>query len=220
MLFFNFAASYSINKLNYMYETSNTENWSYYTTTGRDNLNRQILLVSNMSKTFAPIKTVLTLSPSFSQNSSKLIQQGNLIKNKSNNASLSLNIEVKTIKNASITYFAKGKVAWQNNNLTEKVYLKDWIQTLSVYYFPTKDIDLSAHSDYTISEIRKGDYNSNFFLDIMAKYQHKQVELSLSANNLLDKDYYSVTFLSTVNSTYQKLPLRGREFLFSTKFRF
>lgn len=220
MMFFNFTALYSINNLNYMYETDNSENWSYYTTIKKNNYGKQILLTSNISKTFIPIKTAITLSPLFSQNTSRLIQQGNLIKNKSNNASLSLNVEVKAIRNTNITYLAKGKIGWQDNNLKNKVYLKDWAQTLSIYYFPKKNIDLSCHSDYTISEIRKREYISYFFLDIMAKYKYKQIEFGLSATNLLNKDTYSITYLSTVNSDYQKFPLRGREFLFSTKFKF
>ena len=220
MLFFNFTALYSINKLNYMYETDNSEDWSYYTTIKKNNYGKQILLASNISKTFIPIKTALTLSPFFFQNTSRLIQQGNLIKNKSNSTSLSLNVEVKAIRNTNITYLAKGKIVWQDNNLKNKVYLKDWAQTLSIYYFPKKNIDLSFHSDYTISEIRKREYISYFFLDIMAKYKYKQIEFGFSATNLLNKDTYSITYLSTVNSVYQKFPLRGREFLFSTKFKF
>ncbi|MDR2969395.1 MAG: hypothetical protein LBV32_07315, partial [Tannerellaceae bacterium] len=61
---------------------------------------------------------------------------------------------------------------------------------------------------------------SFFFIDLTGKIRVGKTEINLTATNLLNRKNYSVTYLYTINTVSQHLPLRGRELLATLKFSF
>jgi hypothetical protein len=220
MFFFNLIIIYGINRYSYISKTFNTPNWSYYTTEAKNNTGTQLSLNANISKSFIPVGLALTVTPNLSQVKSTFIQQNILMKNKGYNGRLSLKLEYKNIKNTNIACKTTGGVSWNDNDLMTKMVLKNLQQNVTFYYFPQKNIDISAHFDYTLYEIEKNRYSSNYFLDLKCRYKYKRLEFEFSANNIFDNDIYSLTRLSSVNSIFQSLPMRGREFLLSANMKF
>jgi hypothetical protein len=220
MIFFNFQIMYSLDNLNYMPEMFHTEDISYYRTINIGNTTRQLIVNSSFSKTFIPLKLSITFSPSYTLMSSKILQNGNFIHNKGNSLGLSIKTEYKAINNVSLNYNIHSNGVWNDNNLSNKDVLKNFTQNLIVFYFPSKNIDLSLNTEHTLMETEKDKYSNYFFLDVKTKYRLKKIEFSASVSNLFDKDTYSVTYLSTASSLYQHIPLRGREFLFTISAKF
>ncbi len=220
MLFFNFYVLFRNSRYNYISKFYNTDEWSYATTDSQNSSSSMFMINSDISKNFIPIKLALTINPSFTQMRSQLIQQDFMIYNTSNVASLLAKAELKAINKTSIIYSTVGRAVWNDNNMTNTTLLKDFMQNLALYFFPNKNIDLSLASEYVLFEKKKDVYSSFFFLDITGRYKYKKLEFSVVGNNLLDNDIYSKMQLSTVNSFYQELPLRGREVIFFVKFAF
>ncbi|MDR0395422.1 MAG: carboxypeptidase-like regulatory domain-containing protein [Tannerella sp.] len=216
MLFFDFSAMYRAIQSNNISKINHTTDMSFYTTESmKNNTGKMTILNANISRTFIPAQLSLTCTPNFTQIISKMIQQDNLINNKSNNVSLSLKAELKKIKKIYINYIVEGKVNWQDNNLTDKRIRRNFGQLLTVFYFPKTNIDISVTSDYTLLESDKNQFSAYSYVDFKGRYKFKRTEFGLSVNNILNNRVYSRIYYSSVNSTFQQIPLRGREFLLS-----
>ena len=217
LLFFNFNMLYRLIDSDYINRSYNTTEASYRTTESYDNTGKQLFLNGDISKTISPLKLTLTLNPNYSHFKSKFIQQDILFSNTSHIASLPFKADLKTIPKITLVYHINGEAIWNDNNLSDRSVLKNLKQKVSFYYFPTKKIDLQATWDHSTYELQKNNYTSFLFIDLVGKFKYKKTEINVMARNLLDTQSYSITHLSTVNSTYQYLPLRGREFLLTFK---
>jgi hypothetical protein len=220
LFFFNLAIIYGINQSNYIPKTYNTQDLSYYTTEAGNNTENRLSLNANISKSFVPTGLALTVTPDFTQNKALFMQQNILMENTSNTARLSLKLEYKNLANTGIVYHAAGGMHWNDNSYSDRMILKNSQQRITVFYFPKKNIDISADFDYTLYEIEKNRYSSCYFFDLKCRYKYKIIEFEFAANNIFDNTAYSITYLSTVNSTFQSLPIRGREFLLSATLKF
>ncbi len=220
MLFFNLNILYRHSSFNFINKYHNTPQWAYHTTEQHRNEGSLFSVVSDISKTIIPWKLSLTFSPSYTHIKSRLIQQDMRIRNIANILSFSAKTEWKAIEKFTLIYNVLGRGTWNKNNIRETLLLKDFSQNLSLFFFPTKQIDLSITADHVLYEKKKNKYLSFFFLDLAASYKYKRMEFGITANNLLNNDIFSITSVSTVNSYFQQMPLRGREFMFSLKFNF
>lgn len=220
LFFFNMNIVYRLMKYNYINVFHNTSELSYYTTENQRDKGRLFTITSDISKTFSSCNLTISINPSYTRLKSNIIQQNIKVGNTNHIVSLSAKTEWKGIKNMSFTYKAAGKISWSENNLVNKTSLKSLTQNLGIYYFPTKKLDLALNSDYIIHENKKDNYSKFFFLDLKGTYRHKKMEFGGVLNNLLNKDLYSLTELSSVNTYSQQIPLRKREFLLFIKFKF
>lgn len=220
MFFFNMNILYRLSKYNYVNVFYNTNEWSYYSTQKQTDKGELFSIMSDISKTFAPYKLYVTIAPSYTRLKSNIIQQKIQVRNISNVVSISLNMELKVINKLSLNYKSKGRIIWNENNMTEKIPLKDLTQNISLFFFPNKKIDLSITSDYVIYERKKDKFSNFFFLDFKGTYKHKRMEYGFIANNLLNNNLFSLTELSSVNIYSQQIPLRKREFLIFANFKF
>ncbi len=118
------------------------------------------------------------------------------------------------------SYHATGEILWNENNISETNTLKSLTQKLVLYYFPNMKTAFSAVLNHSTQELQKNDFASFFFVDLTGKVRIKKAEINLTASNLLNRKNYSVTYLYTVNTTFQRLPLRGRELLATLTFSF
>lgn len=220
LLFFNFNFLYRFIDSDYINKSFHTAELSYRSTEKYDNKGGQLLLSGDLSKTFSPLKLLFTLNPAYSRLTSKFIQQDLLFSNTSHIATLSFKADMKTIPKTALIYHTTGDILWNENNISETNTLKSIKQKIVLYYFPNKKIDLSAALTHSIHELQKNEFTSFLFIDLTGKIKIKKAEINLIATNLLDRKNYSVTYLYTVNTARQRLPLRGREFLATLKFNF
>jgi hypothetical protein len=221
LLFFDIGFTYKLAQYNYISKAFHTANMSFYTTESYNNNSGNMFIINtNISKTFSPMQLTLTISPNFSQMESMMIQQNNLIKNKSNIATIALKAELKKIRNIYIRYQALGKISWQDNNLTNKQIMNDLEQRVTLFYFPSKNIDLSLTTEYTLLEMNENRYTAYTFSDLKGRLKLKKTEFELAINNIMDSKTYSLISFSSVNSTFQHIPLRRREFMLSMSLKF
>ena len=220
LLFFDSNLMFRILNFNYASKIFHTPEMSFYTIDPHNNIGQMLVFNTNISKSFIPSKLALTLSPNFTQLTSMMIQQDSLISNKSNVASITLKAELKKIKNFYVNYQISNHLSWQNNKLTNKLTRNDIEQKLIIFYFPKKNIDLSSTAEMNLLEMDDNEYFTFTFVDFRGRYKYKNCEFDLSMTNILNNNKYSRIYYTSVNSTFQTIPLRGRECLFTVKFKF
>jgi len=220
LLFFNMQVFYRQSAFDYINKMYYSNDWNYISTEERKNTGSQFQFLSDLSKTFLPLKLTLTLNPSYTQMKSHFIQQNILMSNTSRSAMLSLKAELKSIKRMFMIYQTVGNFFWNDNNLTNRIIQRNMNQKVLVYYFPNKNMDVSTTFEYALLERNQNSYDSYAFWDISTGYKYKKVEFSILLTNLLNESVYSVLSLSTVNSTFQRLQMRGREILLTVKTNF
>lgn len=220
MLFANLMAFYRRENRNYVNVFYTTSDYNLVTTRPQDDHAHLLTLSADVSKTFVPCHLTLSLSPAYTLAKSNIIQQDILTKNSSNSALLTTKLDWKPATQLNLIYSATGRVSWNDNNLTSTNPLTTLTQTLGLYYFPTKQLDLLASCDYITLENSNDHHSSYAFLDLKARYVLKRLEFGLSLNNVLNKDLYTMSELSSVNIFTQQLPLRHRSILASVTLNF
>lgn len=220
LLFFNLHVMYRAGSFDFTNKLSNSQEWSYISTEKKNSAGRYFFVNSDLSKTLVPLKLTLTMNPSYMQTKSQFIQQDIFISNTNHSAILGVKAELKSVKKATLIYQTNGSIVWNNNDLTDRTTQKSMHQKILVCYFPNKNIDLSSSFEHSLLERDQNRYDSYAFWDISGRYKHKNIESGIIIRNILNKNTYSVMSLSTINSRYQMLPLRGREILFTVKMNF
>ncbi|MDR1372405.1 MAG: TonB-dependent receptor [Dysgonamonadaceae bacterium] len=220
MVFYNFSVLYRRNTSNYISKSHNTSDWSYLTTELKDNIGSQLIALMNFTKSFIPVRLVVTLTPQYTKIRSALIQQNTLFRNRSNVASLTMKLDSKYFRRFTVSYQAKGNAVWNDNNINNRLILKDLQHRMVVWYFSFKNFDVSLNGEHSLLEREKGRFDSYIFADFKSRYLLKKMELEFTVNNIFNNRHYAVTNLAGINSTFREFPLREREFMLSARMSF
>ena len=93
-----------------------------------------------------------------------------------------------------------------------------WKQDLSLV-IPFQPFIIEFRGEYYRNEITSGNYKDFFLADIKASYKSKRLDLTLSLNNLLNRDTYSYVITSDLTSSTSTNRIRGREVLFIIRYK-
>ena len=88
--------------------------------------------------------------------------------------------------------------------------IDNWKQDLSII-IPISPFTIDLRGEYYRNEITSGHYKDFFLADIKASYKSKRLDLTLSVNNLLNRDTYSYVVPSDLTSSTSTNRIRGRE---------
>ena len=96
--------------------------------------------------------------------------------------------------------------------------LDHWKQDLSVI-LPISPFAIELRGEYYRNEITSGCYKDFFLADIKASYKSKRLDLSLSLNNLLNRNTYSYVVTSDLTTSTSTNCIRGRELLLTAYYK-
>ena len=93
-----------------------------------------------------------------------------------------------------------------------------WKQDLSII-IPVSPFTIDLRGEYYRNEITSGNYKDFFLADIKASYKSKRLDLTLTLNNLLNRDTYSYVITSDLTSSTSTNRIRGRELLLTAYYK-
>ena len=122
--------------------------------------------------------------------------------------------------------FNQNRMKIQSMVYSQKI--DSWKQDLSVI-IPVSPFSIDLRGEYYRNEITSGNYKDFFLADIKASYKSKRLDkasykskrldLTLSLNNLLNRDTYSYVITSDLTSSTSTNHIRGRELLLTAYYK-
>jgi hypothetical protein len=221
-LFFNTSLTYSSSERNLL-------NQQYF-------INRQIV-ISNLEqdnsteiwawrnyigKHFGDINTGLSLSTMYNVTNLEKNQQGLLVPLNSIFWSITPKINTKMSDALSMSYQAeiinnKLKIKTSPSSIESSTYQVS--QKLTGYCFLNSKIELNTQMEYLYNELSKDLSFSLLFANVGAKYKNKDIEYSLSINNIFNKKEYNYTVYSSLDTYSYNYRLRPINILATVSFK-
>ena len=112
--------------------------------------------------------------------------------------------------------FNQSRMEIQSMDYSQKI--DGWKQDLSII-IPVSPFTIDLRGEYYRNEITSGNYKDFFLADIKASYKSKRLDLTLSLNNLLNRDTYSYVITSDLTSSTSTNCIRGRELLLTAYYK-
>ncbi len=220
LLFANFYVLYRNNRDNFANSMYNTANWSYITTQRTPTKGEMLNILLDASHTIAPLQLDLKLSPSFNIYKSQFIQQRIFLNNQNIVSSIKAEAFLKSIKNMNVHYAAKFSNMNNSSELTRRTSINTFNQHLNIHYFPSDKLTLSAKNELMALNNFNRENAKFYFLDAELIYQKNKFVYAITGFNLFDSNVFTNSYISTVNTFYQEIPLRNRRVMVSVKFKY
>lgn len=186
----------------------------------QQNTSKSFSVSCNYAIYLQPIKTIVKLASSYTNNISPYLLNESLgkIKNNTYETSLSLN---NTILNA-FDFSCQVDVVFMHNKFSVQEPDNIVFQThkLNVDLYPIKNQTLSINSEYYIDKYTTS--NRQFFLNskYVFSFNKNKIDLELACNNLLNTKQYRTIYNSLYSISKSQYVLRPRQFLLSVRFNF
>lgn len=147
-------------------------------------------------------------------------QQGKSFDNVSHLYSANLSASWQRLSWLDIEANIGANISRHSSRLGNSPYISNYSSTLSIVLRPRNEFSSTLSMESEISEISSNRFVGTHFLNASLRYTwSKRLETRLTATNLLGKREYEVFSISGPNTSYYRLPLRGRELLLSFTFK-
>ena len=116
-----------------------------------------------------------------------------------------------------------GNLSWKKPDAFSATdnLLKNAYYSLTMDFYPVSKLRLYADFSQSVFEIAHSHYSVNSFLNAGLRYDfHPRWTVSANLSNLLNRKDYEVSLYQGANFLYYRVPLRGREFLVSLRFKY
>lgn len=116
-----------------------------------------------------------------------------------------------------------GNLSWKKPDVFSATdnLLKNAYYSLTMDFYPISKLRLYADFSQSVFEIAHSHYSVNSFLNAGLRYDfHPRWTVSADLSNLLNRKDYEVSLYQGANFLYYRVPLRGREFLVSLRFKY
>ena len=116
-----------------------------------------------------------------------------------------------------------GNLSWKKPDAFSATdnLLKNAYYSLTMDFYPISKLRLYADFSQSVFEIAHSHYSVNSFLNAGLRYDfHPRWMVSADLSNLLNRKDYEVSLYQGANFQYYHVPLRGREFLISLRFKY
>ena len=116
-----------------------------------------------------------------------------------------------------------GNLSWKKPDAFSATdnLLKNAYYSLTMNFYPISKLRLYADFSQSVFEIAHSHYSVNSFLNAGLRYDfHPRWMVSADLSNLLNRKDYEVSLYQGANFQYYRVPLRGREFLVSLRFKY
>ncbi|MBE6340133.1 MAG: hypothetical protein E7069_05275 [Bacteroidales bacterium] len=192
------------------------------TSVEQENNDKKMLIASGaLDKTFTDIG--LTLKSGVTYNSIKflLAQSGIKTSNKSNSCAANLGFDFNKFDWLRFQNNVQGTIFWEANSYHNSNKLKRINYAATAFFFLPRSIEAKLKFESLTTELSPSRYKSSNFFDGEASYTiSKNWKASLAVTNILDVTEYSTSQNSGISNYQNSLPLRGREFMLSVKWKF
>lgn len=116
-----------------------------------------------------------------------------------------------------------GNLSWKKPDAFSATdnLLKNAYYSLTMDFYPISKLRLYADFSQSVFEIAHSHYSVNSFLNAGLRYDfHPRWTVSADLSNLFNRKDYEVSLYQGANFLYYRVPLRGREFLVSLRFKY
>ena len=116
-----------------------------------------------------------------------------------------------------------GNLSWKKPDVFSATdnLLKNAYYSLTMDFYPISKMRLYADFLQSVFEIAHSHYSVNSFLNAGLRYDfHPRWTVSADLSNLLNRKDYEISLYQGANFQYYHVPLRGREFLVSLRFKY
>lgn len=116
-----------------------------------------------------------------------------------------------------------GNLSWKKPDAFSATdnLLKNAYYSLTMDFYPISKLRLYVDFSQSVFEIAHSHYSVNSFLNAGLRYDfHPRWTVSADLSNLLNRKDYEVSLYQGANFQYYRVPLRGREFLVSLRFKY
>ena len=116
-----------------------------------------------------------------------------------------------------------GNLSWKKPDAFSATdnLLKNAYYSLTMDFYPISKMRLYVDFSQSVFEIAHSHYSVNSFLNAGLRYDfHPRWTVSADLSNLLNRKDYEVSLYQGANFQYYRVPLRGREFLVSLRFKY
>ena len=220
MLFANLSLAYSDTRSEAYSHYEYNDSMTIMTWVRGNNHRHNTTISAMMDKTFIPIGLSLKVDATYNRGSCLVSQSGVMVNNHSHHASGTLSTSFQKLSWMRLSAAFTAQYYWEQSSLMKLDVLSSYTTNLSIYLFPTKNMELKMKFYNLTNEITDGHYHTCGLLDGDFNYKINNVwELKLSGTNLLNSKSYSVTQNAGINTFNTFLPLRGREILLCLQLR-
>ena len=116
-----------------------------------------------------------------------------------------------------------GNLSWKKPDAFSATdnLLKNAYYSLTMDFYPISKLRLYADFSQSVFEIAHSHYSVNSFLNAGLRYDfHPRWTVSADLSNMLNRKDYEVSLYQGANFLYYRMPLHGREFLVSLRFKY
>ncbi len=162
---------------------------------------------------------VVNLRTLYMNSDATMVQNGTITDYNSQMINARMGLDFSFWKDMHLRYgitFSQNRMKIQSMDYSHKI--DGWKQDLSII-IPIKPFTIDLRGEYYRNEITSGNYKDFFLADIKASYKSKRLDLTLSLNNLLNRDTYSYVVTSDLTSSTSTNRIRGRELLLTAYYK-
>lgn len=221
MLFSNLSISYSDSKKESFSNYNYTDSITQISTIAGTNHHKNFLINGSLDKSFIDAGVSLKSELNYSRTKHLVSQSNTIFYNYSNIFSINFNLIYQKFKWFKVILTPTSTVYWEKNRLYSSDPMKSFIINNSIYVFPINNLSAKLKYQNFINEITTSKYKNCGIFDFNIEYKiNKKWKIELSLSNILNERSYSITQESGINTFNTSLPLRGREYLISSLYRF
>ena len=162
---------------------------------------------------------VVNLRTLYMNSDATMVQNGTITDYNSQMTNARMGLDFSFWKDMHLRYgitFNQNRMRIQSMDYSLKI--DGWKQDLSLV-LPFQPFIIEFRGEYYRNEITSGNYKDFFLADIKASYKSKRLDLTLSLNNLLNRDTYSYVITSDLTSSTSTNHIRGRELLLTAYYK-
>ena len=162
---------------------------------------------------------VVNLRALYMNSDASMMQNGIMTDYNSQMINARMGIDFSFWKDMHLRYgitFSQNRMKIQSMDYSQAI--DNWKQDLSII-IPISPFTIDLRGEYYRNEITSGNYKDFFLADIKASYKSKRLDLTLSLNNLLNRDTYSYIVTSDLTSSTSTNRIRGRELLVTAYYK-
>ena len=162
---------------------------------------------------------VVNLRTLYMNSDATMVQNGTITDYNSQMINARMGLDFSFWKDMHLRYgitFNQNRMKIQSMDYSQKI--DSWKQDLSLV-LPFQPFIIEFRGEYYRNEITSGNYKDFFLADIKARYKSKRLDLTLSLNNLLNRDTYSYVITSDLTSSTSTNHIRGRELLLTAYYK-
>lgn len=222
-MFFNTSITYISSKGNLLNEQSFIGEQSIISNFEQNNRSEMWVWRGYIGKYFGNIKTGFSLLTNLNISKSEKNQQGLLVPLSSIFWNITPKVNTKIYDALSVSYQAEiinNRLHIKMPSGSTKSSTYQISQKLTGYYFINSKIELNTQLEYLYNEISQDISFDLLFANIGVKYRNKDIEYTLSLNNIFNKKEYSYTIYNALDTYSYNYKLRPINILGTISFRF